>query len=540
MSGTPADKSGAGPLYNPFMTRRELLAASAGAILASCARPVATPGAAELLGETLSGLAAGLHAGRWTAQALTRWYLERIDSLDARGPQLHAVLALNPDALKLAAELDREWKARGPRSALHGMPLLLKDNIDTSFLPVTAGSLALERWRPPANAPVAQRLIDAGAVILGKTNLSEWANFRSSRSVSGWSALGGQTRNPHALDRNPSGSSSGSAAAVAASLCAAAIGTETDGSIVSPSSICGIAGLKPTVGALPGQGIVPIAPSQDTAGPMARSVRDLAILFEVLAAGHAPAFPAGFDIHSSLRAGALRGARLGVPRKFYQRRPALNRILDQQVEILKKAGAEVVDEADLPSHGKFGEAEYQVLLYEFKDSLNRYLTRLPEPFPARTLEHLIEFNEKNKAREMPWFGQEIFVEAQKKGPLSEQAYLDARKQCVQLSQAEGIDAALGKYRVEALVTLTSGPAWFIDWVNGDAGSGGCSSPAAVAGYPHVTVPAAFVHGLPVGLSFFGTAWSEPRLLQLAYAYELLTSARRNPALKPGGAAPATA
>jgi amidase len=517
------------------MTRRDLVLAAGAAALASCARSRGPqPETATL---SISELAAGLHAGRWTAEQLARLYLQRIDSIDRRGPSLRSVLAVNPDALKQAAELDRELKARGPRSVLHGIPILIKDNLDTSFMPTTAGSLALKDWRPPRNAPVVQRLIDAGAVILGKTNLSEWANFRSNRSVSGWSAVGGQTRNPHALDRNPSGSSSGSGAAVAASLCAAAIGTETDGSIVSPSSVCGIAGLKPTVGALSGEGVIPISPSQDTAGPMARTVRDLALLFEILAAGNSAAFPEKFEIHSRLNPGALKGARIGIPRRFHQRRQLLNRFLDAQVEILKKAGAEVIDEAELPSHGQIGDAEYTVLLYEFKDSLNRYLSRLPESFPARTLEQLIEFNEKHKDREMPWFGQEIFIEAQKKGPLTEPAYKEAREKCLRLARAEGIDAVMDQHKLDALVTLTTGPAWFIDWVNGDAGGGGCSQPAAVAGYPHVTVPAGFIRGLPVGLSFFGRAWSEPRLLELAYAYEQTTRARRDPALRPGGPAP---
>jgi amidase len=517
------------------MTRRDLVLAAGAAALASCARSRGPqPETATL---SISELAAGLHAGRWTAEQLARLYLQRIDSIDRRGPSLRSVLAVNPDALKQAAELDRELKARGPRSVLHGIPILIKDNLDTSFMPTTAGSLALKDWRPPKNAPVVQRLIDAGAVILGKTNLSEWANFRSNRSVSGWSAVGGQTRNPHALDRNPSGSSSGSGAAVAASLCAAAIGTETDGSIVSPSSVCGIAGLKPTVGALSGEGVIPISPSQDTAGPMARTVRDLALLFEILAAGNSAAFPEKFEIHSRLNPGALKGARIGIPRRFHQRRQLLNRFLDAQVEILRKAGAEVIDEAELPSHGQIGDAEYTVLLYEFKDSLNRYLSRLPESFPARTLEQLIEFNEKHKDREMPWFGQEIFIEAQKKGPLTEPAYKEAREKCLRLARTEGIDAVMDQHKLDALVTLTTGTAWFIDWVNGDAGGGGCSQPAAVAGYPHVTVPAGFIRGLPVGLSFFGRAWSEPRLLELAYAYEQTTRARRDPALRPGGPAP---
>lgn len=503
------------------MKRRELLAAGAAA-LAACA-----PQRLDLTETSLDELIAGLHSGRWSSHDLTQWYLRRIDSLDRRGPALHSVLALHPKAHQQAEALDRELKAKGPRSPLHGIPILIKDNIDTFDMPTTAGSLALEHWTPPEDAPVTARLRAAGAVILGKTNLSEWANFRSTRSSSGWSALGGQTLNPHATDRSPSGSSSGSGSAAAASLSAAAIGTETDGSIVSPSSSCGIAGLKPTVGAVPATGIVPIAHSQDTAGPMARSVRDAALLFQVLA-----------DTTVTLDPRALRGARLGVARNFFSRNQPMNRFLDAQIDVLKKCGAEVIDETNLPAYSSYADAAFTVLLYEFRHNLNLYLSRLPAAAPARNLDQLIAFNDKNSAREMPVFGQEIFLRAQPLGPLTDKAYLDARALCLRFTRTEGIDALLSKHRLDALVAPTGGPAWLIDHANGDYDTGGCSSPAAIAGYPHVTVPAGFLRGLPIGLSFFGAANTDARLLSLAYSFEQATHARRRPALKPGGPAPA--
>ena len=526
------------------MVRRELFLSGAAAALTACVRPNTDRGAFDLLDTGLDEIIAGLHSGRWTSRGLARWYLDRIDSIDRRGPRLNSVLTLHPDVLRQAEALDLELKAKGPRSPLHGVPVLLKDNIDTFGMPTTAGSLALEKWTPPKDAFIAARLRQAGALILGKTNLSEWANFRSTRSSSGWSCAGGQTLNPHATDRSPSGSSSGSAAAVAACLCAAAVGTETDGSIVSPASTCGIVGVKPTLGVLSRSGIVPIAHSQDTAGPMARTVRDAAILFDALAAPDpadpgAASFPSPFRAAQSLDPRALRGARLGIARKFFARNQPVNRFLDAQAAVLRKSGAEVVDEADLPSHGTFGDAEYEVLLYEFKADLNAYLSRLPASAPARSIEHLIAFNEKNRDREMPFFGQEILVQALEKGPLTEKKYLDARAQCLQWTRAEGIDAVLAKYKLDAIVAPTSGPAWLIDWVNGDYDTGGCSSPAAIAGYPHITVPAGLHEGLPIGLSFFGAAFSEPRLFALAYSYEQATRARRKPALQPGGASPST-
>ncbi|MBI4908535.1 MAG: amidase [Acidobacteria bacterium] len=495
---------------------------TASAVFTSC-----KPGSGlDLTEVSLSEIAEGLRARRYTSQAVTAWYLERIAAMDRKGPALGAVIETNPRALEEAAARDRE-QARGP---LHGVPLLLKDNIDTAdAMTTTAGSLALEGWRPPKDAAVAAALRAAGAVFLGKANMSEWANFRSTHSVSGWSARGGQARNPYALDRNPSGSSSGSAVAVAASLCAAALGTETDGSVISPSAMNGLVGLKPTVGLLGASGIIPISHSQDTAGPMARSVRDLALIMAGLGAkGH---WADALDAHG------LRGARIGIARKFYQRHAHLDRILTSQADVLKRLGAEVIDPAELPSHGKWEDFEGEVLRYEFKADLNAYLSRQPEGRPVRSLAQLIAFNEKNRDREMPLFGQELLIQSEEKGPLTEKAYVEARKQCLRLFRAEGIDAVVDQHRLDAIVTLSSGPAWLTDWVNGDAYGPDCTTPAAVAGYPHITVPAGLYRALPVGLSFFGKAWTDERLVRLAYAYEQETKARRKPEYAPAGIAP---
>jgi len=445
-------------------------------------------------------------------------YSTRIEALNRQGPELRAVIEMNPDALADAARLDREPK-RGP---LHGIPILIKDNIETAGkMSTSAGSLALEGWHAPQDAPVVARLRAAGAVILGKTNLSEWANFRSTKSVSGWSGRGGQTRNPYALDRNPSGSSSGTGAAVAANMCAAGVGSETDGSITSPSAINALVGIKPTVGLLSGSGVVPISASQDTAGPMARSVRDVALLLSAMA--EKPA-----DYTKVLDPHGLRGARLGIARKFFENNAMLDRYLSSLVDTLKKAGAQIFDPADLPTHGQIDAPEQEVLFYEFKDGLNRYLSRLPATSPARTLHDLIAYNEKNRSREMPFFDQELFHQAEAKGPLTDAKYIKARADCVRLARNEGIDAVVAKNKLDAIVTLTSGPAWYIDTVNGDHDTGGCTTPAAVAGYPHVTVPAGFYRGLPMGISFFGPAWSEGVLLKLAYSWEQATHARRPP------------
>jgi amidase len=484
----------------------------------------------------IGDLQSAMAAGRETAFSLTTKYLRRIEEVDRQGPKLNAVIEVNPDALTIAQALDLERQTKGPRGPLHGIPVLLKDNIDThDRMITTAGSLALLGSIPEKDSTVARKLREAGAVILGKTNLSEWANFRGSRSISGWSARGGQTRNPYVLTRNPSGSSSGSGAAVSANLCAFAIGTETDGSIVSPASHCGIVGLKPTLGLISRAGIVPIAHSQDTAGPMTRTVADAAAVLGALV-GMDPR-----DVASEMGAGkghrdytqfldrdGLRGARIGVARKNFSANTRANKVLNEAIEAMKQAGAEIIDPADLPTHGKFGAAEHEVMLYEFKADLNAYLASLVPKVPVHSLEEVIEFNERNRAKEMPYFGQETMIAAQKKGPLTERAYIDALANAKRLAGKEGIDAIMDEHRLDAIVAATSGPAGVIDILYGDRGEGGSSSAAAVAGYPNITVPAGYVHGLPVGISFFGRAWSEPVLLKLAYAFEQKNKARRVP------------
>ena len=521
------------------MDRRDFLLATSLASLAAPALAAATkvPDGGEL---TLSDIAAAFSVGRLTSQRLTQTYLDRIDSIDRRGPKLAAVLEINPRALEIAAELDRERQSRGPRGPLHGVPVLLKDNIETADrMMTTAGSLALDGWYSPKDAPLAARLRAAGAVILGKTNLSEWANFRSTHSSSGWSGRGGQTRNPYALDRTPSGSSSGSAVAVAASLCAVAVGTETDGSIVSPASVNGIVGLKPTVGLVSRTGVVPISHSQDTAGPLARTVRDAAVLLGVMA-GPDPADPASAAVGTRfesdyvryLDVDGLRGARLGVARRFFADSAPLNAFLDTCIAALKRAGAVVVDPADLPMHGAAAAPEQEVLLYEFKADLNAYLARLPAGFRVRSLADLIRFNEAHAPQEMPLFDQELLRQAEAKGNLDEAAYREARDTCLTAMGSGGIDAVLREQHLDAMVSLTSGPAWLIDSVNGDSDTGGCSSPAAIAGYPHITVPAGLYRGLPVGLSFFAGAYSEPKLIKLASGFEHAAAARRAPRFLP--------
>jgi amidase len=490
----------------------------------------------ELDEVTLADIGKGLRAGRWTSRRLVELYSARAGTIDRNGPRLSAILEWNPDAESLAAELDLERKSGRVRGPLHGIPILLKDNIDTGdHMRTSAGSLALENWHAPQDAFVVTRLRAAGALILGKTNLSEWANFRSTHSTSGWSGRGGQTRNPYALDRCPSGSSSGSAVAAAASLCAGAMGTETDGSITSPSSINGLVGIKPTVGLISRSGIIPISASQDTAGPMVRTVRDAAILLNAMI-GVDPLDPAtaasanriAQDYTRSLDPAGLRGARLGIARKFFESSAPLDRFLSGCVEVLRKAGAEVIDPADLPTYGQMDAPEQEVLLYEFKDGLNRYLSQLPALSPARSLKETIDYNEKNRRREMPIFEQELFVQSEAKGPLTEERYVKARADCLRLSRNEGIDAVIATHKLDAIVTLTSGPAWYIDTINGDSGTGGCTTPAAVAGYPHITVPAGLFRGLPIGLSFFAGAWTEPTLFKLAYAWEQQTQARKKP------------
>ncbi|HWN93418.1 MAG TPA: amidase [Methylomirabilota bacterium] len=485
-------------------------------------------------------LQGAMQSGHESAVSLTEKYLRRITAIDQNGPQLNSVIELNPDALAIARELDAERQAKGPRGPLHGVPVLIKDNIDThDRMMTTAGSLALVGSIPPQDSTVARRLREAGTVILGKTNLSEWANFRGNRSISGWSGRGGQTRNPYGLDRNPSGSSSGSGAAVSASLCAFAIGTETDGSIVSPASHCGIVGLKPTVGLISRAGIIPISHSQDTAGPMTRTVTDAALVLGALvgidsrdSATDASRGKTHPDYAQFLDAEGLRGARIGVARRFFSSSSRANRVLESAIEVMKGCGAQIIDPAELPTHGKFGGPEHELMLYEFKAGLNAYLASLGPNAPIQSLQDVIDFNARNKERELRFFGQETMIAAQKKGPLTERAYLDAVANARRLAGKEGIDAVMDQHRLDALVAPTSGPAGLIDFVYGDRGEGGSSSPAAVAGYPNITVPGGDAFGLPMGLSFFGRAWSEPVLLKIAFAFEQQTKARRAPQFLP--------
>lgn len=484
---------------------------------------------------TIAELQQGMSDGKMSAREIAERYLERIEKFDRKGARLNSIIELNPDALALAAELDRERKTKGARSPLHGIPILLKDNIDTADrMRTTAGSLALADTFPPRDAFIVERLRAAGAVLLGKTNLSEWANFRSSHSSSGWSGRGGQTRNPYAIDRNPCGSSSGSGVAVASNFAAAAIGTETDGSIVCPASACSLVGLKPTLGLVSRSGIIPIAHSQDTAGPMTRTVADAAAILNALTgidprdrATQNSRGKSHADYTRFLDPAGLRGARIGVARKFFGFNDKVDRLMTDAIDALKRAGAIVIDPADLPSHGKYDDSEFEVLLYEFKADLNKYLAERGGGAP-RSLKEIIEFNERNREREMPYFGQELFLKAQEKGPLRSKAYLAALAKNQRLSRAGGIDAAIAKHRLDAIIAPTGGPPWMTDLVNGDHYTGGSSTPAAVAGYPNISVPAGYIFGLPVGISFFSTAYSEPVLIKLAYAYEQATKHRRPP------------
>ena len=494
----------------------------------------------ELEETTIAELQEGMKAGRLTARSIAEKYLERIGQLDKRGPTINSVIELNPDALSIADALDEERKAKGPRGALHGVPVLLKDNIDTADrMMTTAGSLALAGPVAPRDAFVAQRLREAGAVILAKTNLSEWANFRSTRSTSGWSGRGGQTRSPYALDRNPCGSSSGSGVAVAANLAALAVGTETDGSIVCPASASSIVGIKPTLGLVSRSGIIPIAHSQDTAGPMARTVADAALLLGILAgvdardaATRGSVGKSQADYTRFLDPGGLKGARIGVARKFYGFSPHVDALMAEALAAMKSAGAVVVDPVEFATAGKFDDSEFEVLLYEFKADLNAYLAGRGPKSPVRSLKEVIDFNERNREREMPYFGQEILVMAEAKGPLTSKPYLAALRRNHRLARTLGIDAVVAKHRLDAIVAPTGGPPWTTDCVNGDHFSGGSSTPAAVAGYPNITVPAGYVFGLPVGISFFGRAYSEPTLIKIAYAYEQATKHRRPPRFLP--------
>ena len=484
----------------------------------------------------ISELQDGMKSGKFTARSLVEKYTARINEIDKQGPAVNAVIELNPEAEAIADAMDQERTAKGPRGPLHGIPVLIKDNIDTADrMMTTAGSLALVGSKPPKDSFVAAKLRAAGAVILGKTNLSEWANIRSSHSTSGWSGRGGLTKNPYSLDRNPCGSSSGTGAGISANLAAAGIGTETDGSIVCPSSLNGLAGIKPTVGLVSRSGIIPISHSQDGAGPMCRSVHDAAILLSALT-GVDPEDPASAASAGKFQTNyaqycdpnGLKGARIGVARKYFGFNDAVDALMEESLDVMKRQGATLVDPADIETLGKFDDTELLVFLYELKADLNAYLLRLGPSAPVHTLKDIIEYNDRNRQKEMPYFGQDLFIKAEAKGPLSEKTYLDAIAKNHQLARTEGIDAIMNKHQLDALVAPTGGPAWLTDLVNGDHVGGGSSNAAAVAGYPNINVTAGSIFGLPVGISFFGRAWSEPTLIKLAYAFEQATKARQTP------------
>jgi len=507
--------------------------------IAATGSPAAMP-PFELEEVGLAELQKGMAEGRWSARRITELYLERIEALDRQGPELHSVIETNPDALAIAQALDGERAAGNVRGPLHGVPILLKDNVGTADrTTTTAGSLALEGSIPAADSGVARRLREAGAVLLGKANLSEWANFRSRHSSSGWSGRGGQCKNPYALDRNPCGSSSGSGAAVSANFAAAAIGTETNGSIVCPSSTNGVVGIKPTVGLVSRSRIVPISHSQDTAGPMGRTVRDAATVLGALV-GIDPEDPVTAaseghfhtDYTSFLDPEGLSGARIGVFRQAFGFNPAVDALMEKALEEMGRRGAEVIDPVEIESAREIGQHSFQVLLYEFKADLNAYLASLGSDVPVGTLEELIAWNEEHAELEMPYFGQDLFHDAQEKGPLTENEYLEALENAQRLARKEGIDKAMDEHELDALVAPTGGPAWLTDLVVGDHFGGGSSTLAAVAGYPNVTVPAGFIFGLPVGISFFGRAWSEPELLRAAYGFEQATQHRLPPRFLP--------
>ncbi|MCA6215382.1 amidase [Ideonella sp. B7] len=523
------------------MQRRTLLLSSASSLGLAAAGTVqagawgTSPPAG---GATATALAAQLAAGRLRSEDLVRDSLQRIKAIDRQGPQLHSVIELNPEALDIARALDAERARNRLHGPLHGLPVLLKDNIATGDrMSTSAGSLALDGVRATRDAHLVQRLRAAGAVILGKTNLSEWANIRSTRATSGWSGRGGLTRNPYALDRNTSGSSAGTAAALAAELAPLGVGTETDGSIVSPASICGLVGLKPTVGRISRDGIIPISHTQDTAGPMTRSVADAALLYKVLA-GRDPAdaaterAPASQAGDGQFRPQALRGARLGVARTYFTGFDEADALIDRMITVLQAQGAEVIDPVDLPPTTPYNDAELDVMLYELKHDLAAWLASFAPQAPVKNLADVIAFNQAHRAQEMPWFGQELFERAQALGGLDTPAYRAALALCGRLAREEGLDKVFRAHRLDALVAPTGGLAWLTDPIAGDHALAGFSTPAAVAGYPHLTVPAGLVRGLPLGLSFVGPAWSEWTLLSLGLHFEQVTQARQPPRFTP--------
>jgi amidase len=534
----PSISSGARPFLE--VTRNEKPAESS--------LPIPTPVPPFEFDEiTIGELHQGIGSGKYTARSITEKYLARIEEIDKHGPGINSVIEVNPDALAIADVLDKERTSSGRGSGGHGprplrgIPILIKDNIDTADrMMTTAGSLALAGAKPLKDSFVARKLREAGAIILGKTNPSEWANIRSSHSTSGWSGRGGLTKNPYALDRNPCGSSSGSGAATSANLCAASIGTETDGSIVCPSSANGLVGIKPTVGLVSRAGIIPISHTQDSAGPMCRTVRDAAIVLGVLtgvdgddSATSPSRAKFSEDYTQFLKEDGLRGARIGVVRKYFGFSDTVDALMETALDAMKKQGAILVDPADIDTIGKTGDNETLVLLYELKADMNAYLAKQGPNAPMKSLKDLINFNDRNQEKEMPYFGQDMFVKAEAKGPLTTKEYVDALEANLRIARKEGIDKVMDEHNLDALVAPTGGPAWLTDLVNGDNAAGQSSSGAAVAGYPSVTVPAGFAFGaLPVGISFFGRAWSEGVLIKLAYSFEQATKIRKAPRFLP--------
>jgi len=536
--------------FAPRATRRGFLAAALASGLASGSLSLraatAVPRADdertfELDELTLTDLQAGMQSGKWTARGLAEKYLARIEAIDRRGPHLNSVIEVNPDALALAEQLDKERKEKGTRGPLHGIPILIKDNIDTADkMATTAGSLALVGSRPKKDAFLVTQLRGAGALILGKTNLSEWANARSTSSTSGWSGRGGLTKNPYALDRNPSGSSSGSGVAVAANLCAAAIGTETDGSILSPASTNGIVGLKPTIGLVSRTGVIPISHTQDTAGPMTRTVKDAALLLTALAGidredkiSPSSGDQGAKDYAPFLKEDGLKGARIGVARNYFGFHPGVETVMVNALKALKDQGAILIETTELPKSDQFSSAELTVFEYEMKAGVNAYLAKLGDRAPVKTLKEVIDFNKTHATQELPYFGQELLIRMQAKGSLESYEYIEALAKCRRLSRTEGIDPVMEKHHLDAIIAPGCGPACVTDLLLGDRGAGGdIISIAAVAGYPSITVPAGDFYGLPIGLCFIGKPWSEPKLLQLAYGFEQATKARRPPRFLP--------
>lgn len=500
----------------------------------------AQPDAFELDEKTIDDLASMMKNGRYTARRLTELYLARIESTNRQGPMLAAVIEADPDAIAVADALDLERQQKGVRGPLHGIPVLIKDNVGTADRTHTsAGSLALADWIPPKDAFLIRRLREAGAVILGKANMSEWAFWRSSRGVSGWSARGGQARNPYALDRNPSGSSGGSGVAVSGNLCSVAVGSDTGGSITYPASANGVVGIRPTLGLISRAGVIPVSETQDTAGPMARTVREAAIVLGAMTgvdpedkATQGSAGKSYRDYTQFLTAGGLRGARIVVAREYFGIHAGTDQVIERCLDLLKNEGAVLIDQPDRLGGGSYQRDMLEVFFYDFKADINEYLSKLPARFPVRSLADLIAFNEKNKDREMPYFGQDLLEKSLERGPRTDKRYQEARAKCLRLGRTEGIDAVLSKHQAIAIVAPSLTPAFLTDWITGDGFSSACTIPACVSGYPHITIPAGFVHGLPVGLSFFGAAWSEPVLLRLAYGFESVNKARQKPSFAP--------